>query len=60
MFSKHKIYYTVEVKLEDDSYMFICSFSTYSEAVDRVTQLNKQTGNDYRILKIEKDIEEVL
>lgn len=61
MFTKHKIYYTVEVKLEeDDTYMFVCSFSTYSEAVDKATQLKEQTGNDYRVLKIEKDIEEVL
>lgn len=58
MFTKHRIYYTVEVKLED-SYMFVCSFSTFSEASNAMSKLKEQTGNEYRILKIEKDIEEV-
>lgn len=59
MFIKHRIYYTIEVKLDDDSYMFVCSFSTFNEALDKVEQLKLQTGASYRILKIEKDIEEV-
>lgn len=58
MFTKHKIYYTVEVKSED-SYIFICSFSTFSEAVAKMKELKEQTGNEYRILKVEKDVEEV-
>ncbi len=59
MFVKHKIYYTVEVKMDDDSYMFVCSFSTFNEASEKVSSLKEQTGASYRILKIEKDIEEV-
>ena len=59
MFAKHKIYYTVEIKNEDDSYTFVCSFSTFNEASDKVNELKIQTGALYRILKIEKDIEEV-
>ncbi len=60
MFTKHKIYYTVETKLEEeDTYIFVCSFSTYSEAIDKADELRKQTGNEYRVLKIEKDKEEV-
>jgi len=58
MFTKHKIYYTVEVKT-DDSFLFVCSFATFSEANETVSKLKEQTGNEYRILKIEKDIEEV-
>lgn len=58
MFTKHKIYYTVEVKSED-SYIFICSFSTFSEAVAKMEELKEQTDNEYRILKVEKDVEEV-
>ena len=58
MFTKHKIYYTVEVKSED-SYIFVCSFSTFSEAVTKMEELKEQTGNEYRILKVEKDVEEV-
>lgn len=58
MFTKHKVYYTVEVK-EDDTYIFVCSFATYSEATETVSKLEEQTGNEYRILRIEKDVEEV-
>lgn len=58
MFTKHRIYYTVEVK-ESDSFMFVCSFSTFNEASEKVEELKRQTDNEYRILKIEKDIEEV-
>ena len=60
MLIKHNVYYTIEVKMEDDSYMFVCSFATYSEANDKVAELKEQTGNEYRILKIEKDVEEIL
>lgn len=59
MFTKHKVYYTVEIKLDDGTYQFICSFSTFNEANDKIKTLKEQTGNEYRILKIEKDIEEV-
>ena len=58
MFEKHKVYYTVEVKSEN-SFMFICSYSTFNEAKEKVDSLVEQTGNEYRILKIEKDVEEV-
>lgn len=58
MFTKHKVYYTVEVK-SDDQYIFICSFSTFDEANDKVESLREQTSAEYRILKIEKDVEEV-
>ena len=58
MFTKHKIYYTVEVK-EEDSYTFVCSFSSFTEANTKVNELKEQTDKEYRILKIEKDIEEV-
>ena len=59
MFATRRIYYTIEVKLEDDSYMFVCSYATYSEAKETVDKLTASSGNEYRILKIEKDIEEV-
>lgn len=60
MLTKHKVYYTIEVRSEEeDIYNFICSFSTFSEAVDKVTKLKEETGLEYRILKVEKDIEEV-
>ena len=58
MFTKHKIYYTIEVR-EEDSFQFVCSFSTYSEAETKVEELKQQTGKEYRILKVEKDVEEV-
>lgn len=59
MLLKHKIYYTIELKMDDDSYMFVCSYSTFNEAKARVEDLKMQTGLEYRILKIEKDVEEV-
>lgn len=59
MFTKHKVYYTIELKMDDDSYMFICSYSSFNEARARVEDLKLQTGLEYRILKIEKDVEEV-
>ena len=59
MFTKHKVYYTIESKLDDGAYLFICSYATFDEANDRLKILKEQTDNDYRILKIEKDIEEV-
>ncbi len=61
MFNKYKLYYSVEVKDdEDDAYIFICSYSTFSEARQKLDEL--ELNNDdkvYRILKIEKSIEEV-
>lgn len=59
MFAKHKIYYTVEMKTDDSSFQFICSYSTFNEAKVKASELKEHTGNEYRILKIEKDIEEV-
>ena len=59
MFTKHKIYYTIEVKLDDNSYSFVCSYATFNEAKARVDELMSQADREYRILKIEKDIEEV-
>lgn len=59
MFTKHKVHYTIELKLDDDSYMFICSCSSYKEAIAIVEDLKLQTGFEYRIVKIEKDVEEV-
>lgn len=59
MFNKHKVYYSVEVKTEDDSYLFVCSYSSFNEAKEKVEELKSTTGNEYRILRIEKDIEEV-
>lgn len=59
MFVKHKSYYTVEVELEDGSYSFVCSFATFNEANERVNALKEQTGASYRVLKIEKNVEEV-
>jgi hypothetical protein len=59
MFKKHTVHYTVEVKIDDGSYLFVCSFATFDEARERTLILRDQTGNECRILKIEKDIEEV-
>lgn len=59
MFNKHKVYYSVEMKTEDDSYLFVCSYSSFNEAKEKVEELKSTTGNEYRILRIEKDIEEV-
>lgn len=58
MFEKHRVYYTIEVK-SDDSFIFVCSYSTFNEAKEKMDDLINQTGNEYRILKIEKDVEEV-
>ena len=58
MFSKHKLYYTIEVQ-DEDTYMFVCSYSSFDAARDKVNELTLSTGLTYRILKIEKDIEEV-
>lgn len=59
MFTKHKVYYTVEVKDSDNTYLFVCSFATFNEASAKVAELKCTTNAEYRILKIEKDIEEV-
>lgn len=58
MFTKHKIYYSVEMK-DDDTFIFVCSYSSFEEAKNKLEELTNSTGNEYRILKIEKDIEEV-
>lgn len=60
MFNKHKLYYSVEVKDDDDTYIFICSYSTFSEAKQKLDELElNNDGKVYRILKVEKSIEEV-
>lgn len=58
MFNKHKIYYAIEVKF-DDSFIFVCAYSTFNEAKAKLDELKLQNDNEYRILKIEKDIEEI-
>lgn len=60
MFTKHKLYYSVEVKDEDnDSFRFICSYATFTEAKQRLDELESSDDREYRILKIEKLVEEV-
>lgn len=59
MFVKHKVYYTVEMMQEDFSYLFICSFATFSEAKEKMKELKSSTNREYRILKIEKDVEQI-
>lgn len=60
MFEKHKLYYSVEVKdPEDDSYLFLCSYSTFTEAKQKLEELEASDDRKYRILKVEKSIEEV-
>lgn len=58
MINKHKVYYTLEMK-DDDTYIFVCSFSTYSEASTKMEELKSETEKEYRILKIEKIVEEI-
>jgi hypothetical protein len=61
MFTKRKMYYSVEVRDDiDDSFIFISSYSTFAEAQTKYEEL-KSINNDkeYRILKVEKFIEEV-
>lgn len=58
MINKHKVYYTLEMK-DDDTYIFVCSFSTYSEANTKMEELKSETEKEYRILKIEKIVEEI-
>lgn len=60
MFTKYKIYYSVEVKdEEDDSFMFICSYATFTEAKHKLDELESNDNREYRILKVEKLVEEV-
>jgi len=58
MINKHKVYYTLEMK-DDDSFIFVCSYATYSEAVTKMEELKSETEKEYRILKIEKIVEEI-
>lgn len=59
MFTKHKIYYSVEVKDEDnDSFRFICSYATFTEAKQKLDELESNSDREYRILKVEKLVEE--
>lgn len=59
MFRKHRLYYTIEVRDVEDSYSFLYSYSTYSEAIQKLEELKCNSDREYRILKIEKYIEEV-
>lgn len=61
MFVKQKVYYAIEIKDEDDSYRFICSYSSFNEAKERLDELESSCNNSsvYRILRVEKNIEEV-
>lgn len=62
MFVKSKVYYAIEIKDEDGSYRFICSYSSFNEAkekVDELEALRNNNNNLYRILRVEKNIEEV-
>lgn len=61
MFVKQKVYYAIEIKDEDDAYRFICSYSSFNEAKEKVDELESSCNNSsiYRILRVEKNIEEV-
>lgn len=61
MFVKQKVYYAIEIKDEDGSYRFICSYSSFNEAKERLDELESSCNNSnvYRILRVEKNIEEV-
>ena len=62
MFVKSKVYYAIEIKDEDGSYRFICSYSSFNEAKEKVDELEALCNNNnnvYRILRVEKNIEEV-
>lgn len=58
MFTKHKVYYSVEVK-DEDTFTFVCSYASFCEAKAKVEELSNSTEKEYRILKVEKDIEEI-
>lgn len=58
MINKHKVYYTLEMK-DDDSFIFVCSYATYNEAITKMEELKSETEKEYRILKIEKTVEEI-
>ena len=62
MFVKSKVYYAIEIKDDDGSYRFICSYSSFNEAKEKVDELESLCNNNnnlYRILRVEKNIEEV-
>ena len=55
---QEEIYY--EIKDDDGSYRFICSYSSFNEAKEKVDELEALCNNNlYRILRVEKNIEEV-
>lgn len=58
MFTKNKVYYSVEVK-DEDAYVFVCSYATFTEARQKLDELESTSEREYRILKVEKSIEEV-
>ena len=60
MYTQNRIYYSVEVKdEEDDTFLFLCSYSTFTEAKQKLEELESSSDKEYRILKVEKSIEEV-
>lgn len=61
MFVKSKVYYAIEIKDDDGSYRFICSYSSFNEAKEKVDELESLCNNNnlFRILRVEKNIEEV-
>lgn len=62
MFEKHRLYYSVEVadEYDDSVYNFVCSYSTFTDAKQKVDELLLQNSEKkYRILKVEKFVEEV-
>lgn len=61
MFVKSKVYYAIEIKDDDGSYRFICSYASFNEAKEKVDELEALCNNNnlYRILRVEKNIEEV-
>lgn len=60
MFVKSKVYYAIEIRDEDGSYRFICSYASFNEAKEKVDELESLCNNNlYRILRVEKNIEEV-
>lgn len=67
MLSIHKVYYTIEFRelnesgdVLDSVYTFLCSYSTYNDALNKVDELKRCDNlREYRILKIEKDVEDV-
>ena len=60
MFTKYKLYYSIEVKDEENgTYTFLYSYATFTEAKQKLDELVSSSDREYRILKVEKFIEDV-